>query len=68
MLGIVAAVIICGVGVGIYLVRDLSNAIASIVRPMQALGSGDLTAEVMRRGENTEIGAWPMRYRCSRTR
>ena len=42
---------------GIYLVRDLSNRIASIVRPMQALGSGDLTAEVMRRGENTEIGA-----------
>ena len=57
MLGIVAAVIVCGIGVGIYLVRDLSSGIASIVKPMQALGSGDLTAEVMRRGEKTEIGA-----------
>ena len=57
VLSIVAAVIICGVGVGIYLVRDLSNGIASIVKPMQALGSGDLSAEVRRRGEKTEIGA-----------
>src|SRR2546421_703886 len=37
VLGIVAAVIICGVGVGMYLVRDLSSGIASIVTPMQAL-------------------------------
>ena len=36
--------------------RDLSRGIASIVKPMQALGSGDLTAEVTHRGENTEIG------------
>jgi methyl-accepting chemotaxis protein len=57
VLGIVAAVVICGVGVGLYLVRDLSSGIASIVKPMQALGSGDLSAEVTRRGENTEIGA-----------
>ena len=57
VLGIVAAVVICGVGVGIYLVRDLSSGIASIVKPMQALGSGDLSAEVTRRGEKTEIGA-----------
>ena len=57
VLGIVAAVVICGVGVGIYLVRDLSNGIASVVKPMQALGSGDLSAEVTRRGEKTEIGA-----------
>jgi len=38
VLGIVAAVIICGVGVGMYLVRDLSSGIATIVKPMQALG------------------------------
>ena len=57
VLGIVAAVVICGVGVGIYLVRDLSSGIAAIVKPMQALGSGDLSAEVRRRGEKTEIGA-----------
>ena len=40
-----------------YLVRDLSNGIAAIVKPMQALGSGNLSAEVARRGEKTEIGA-----------
>src|SRR6476661_5450191 len=39
-LSIVGAVVICGVGVGIYLVRDLSNGIAAVVKPMQALGSG----------------------------
>lgn len=57
VLSIVAACVICGIGVGIYLVRDLSNGIAAIVKPMQALGSGDLSAEVTRRGEKTEIGA-----------
>jgi len=57
VLGIVAAVVVCGVGVGLYLVRDLSSGIASIVKPMQALGSGDLSAAVSRRGEKTEIGA-----------
>jgi methyl-accepting chemotaxis protein len=57
VLSIVAAMIICGIGVGLYLVRDLSRGITAIVTPMQALGSGDLTAEVTRRGEKTEIGA-----------
>ncbi|MDI1264881.1 MAG: MCP four helix bundle domain-containing protein, partial [bacterium] len=56
VLGIIVAVMICGFAVGLYLVRDLSNGIASIVKPMQALGSGDLSAEVGRRGEKTEIG------------
>ena len=57
VLSIIAAAIIAGVTVGIYLVRDVSNGIASIVKPMQALGSGDLSAEVPHRGEQTEIGA-----------
>jgi methyl-accepting chemotaxis protein len=57
VLSIVAACVICGVGIGIYLVRDLSSGIAAVVKPMQALGSGDLSAEVTRRGEKTEIGA-----------
>jgi methyl-accepting chemotaxis protein len=48
--------VVIGVGVSIYLVRDVSNGIASIVKPMQALGQGDLTAEVPHRGEKTEIG------------
>jgi methyl-accepting chemotaxis protein len=57
VVSIVLGAIISGVGVGLYLVRDLSSGIASIVRPMQSLGSGDLAAEVPHRGEKTEIGA-----------
>jgi methyl-accepting chemotaxis protein len=49
--------IILGIAVGIYLVRDVSSGIASIMKPMQALGNGDLTAPVPHQGEATEIGA-----------
>ncbi|WPO39150.1 methyl-accepting chemotaxis protein [Tardiphaga sp. 42S5] len=45
-----------GIGIGIYLVRDVSSGIASIVKPMQALGQGDLTAIVPHQGMKTEIG------------
>ena len=38
-------------------VRDVAQGIASIVKPMQALGQGDLSADVPYRGETTEIGA-----------
>lgn len=48
--------LVVGVGVGFYLIRDVSQGIASIVTPMQALGQGDLTVQVPHRGENTEIG------------
>jgi methyl-accepting chemotaxis protein len=54
---IIGVAIIVGVAVGIYLVRDVSRGIASIVAPMQALGSGDLTAQVPHQGEKTEIGS-----------
>jgi methyl-accepting chemotaxis protein len=54
---ILGAVIVIGVAVSFYLVRDVSGAIASIVTPMQALGNGDLTAQVPHQGEKTEIGA-----------
>ena len=54
ILGVAATV---GIAVGIYLVRDVSSGIASIVRPMQALGQGDLAAQVPHQGEKTEIGA-----------
>jgi methyl-accepting chemotaxis protein len=47
---------ILGIGIGIYLVRDVSAGIASIVKPMQALGTGDLTAIVPHQGMKTEIG------------
>jgi methyl-accepting chemotaxis protein len=54
---IISAAIIAGIGVSCYLVRDVSNGIASIVKPMQALGQGDLAAQVPHQGEKTEIGA-----------
>ena len=57
VLSIIVATVAAGVGIGAYLVREVSSGIASIVRPMQALGNGDLSAEVEHRGEKTEIGA-----------
>jgi methyl-accepting chemotaxis protein len=58
MLAVIFCVaVIAGVGISFYLVRDISNGIASIVEPMQALGQGDLTAQVPHQGEKTEIGA-----------
>jgi methyl-accepting chemotaxis protein len=48
---------IVGIAVGVYLVRDVSSGIASIVLPMQALGNGNLTVEVPHQGEPTEIGS-----------
>jgi methyl-accepting chemotaxis protein len=54
---ILGAAVIIGIGVSFYLVRDVSTGIASIVTPMQALGKGDLSAEVPHQGEKTEIGA-----------
>jgi methyl-accepting chemotaxis protein len=54
---ILAAAVVLGAGVSVYLVRDVSGGIASIVKPMQALGNGDLSAEVPHQGEKTEIGA-----------
>jgi methyl-accepting chemotaxis protein len=48
---------VVGIGVGIYLVRDVSSGIASIVKPMQTLGAGDLTAVVPHQGMKTEIGS-----------
>ncbi|WP_398477888.1 methyl-accepting chemotaxis protein [Tardiphaga sp.] len=47
---------VVGVGVSIYLVRDVSAGIASIVKPMQALGAGDLSAHVPHQGMKTEMG------------
>jgi len=54
---ILGVAIIVGIAVGIYLVRDVSRGIASIVAPMQALGGGDLTAHIPHQGEKTEIGS-----------
>jgi methyl-accepting chemotaxis protein len=47
---------VLGIGVGALLIRDVSRGIDSIVTPMQALGAGDLTADVPHQGEKNEIG------------
>jgi len=58
MLAVILGVaVIAGIGISFVLIRDVSNGIASIVEPMQALGQGDLTAQVPHQGEKTEIGA-----------
>jgi methyl-accepting chemotaxis protein len=54
---ILVIAVIAGIAVSVLLVRDVSTGIASIVKPMQALGEGDLSAEVPHRGEQTEMGA-----------
>ncbi|MDA9548671.1 chemotaxis protein [Bradyrhizobium sp. CCBAU 45321] len=54
---ILGAAVLIGIALSFYLVRDVSNGINSITQPMQALGNGDLSAEVPHRGEKTEIGA-----------
>ncbi len=51
-----AFAMISGAVIGFYLIRDVSRGINSIVTPMQALGEGDLTANVPHQGEKTEIG------------
>jgi methyl-accepting chemotaxis protein len=56
VMSIIVATVVAGIGIGAYLVREVSSGIASIVRPMQALGRGDLGADVPHRGERTEIG------------
>ena len=53
---IVGIAILLGASVSYYMIRGVSSGIASIVEPMQALGKGDLSAEVPHQGEKTEIG------------
>jgi methyl-accepting chemotaxis protein len=57
VVGLLGLAVIIGVGAAVYLIRDVSRGIGSIITPMQALGAGDLTAMVPHQGENNEIGA-----------
>jgi methyl-accepting chemotaxis protein len=56
VLAILLVSAVLGIGVAVYLVKDVSSGIASIVKPMQALGTGDLNAIVPHQGMKTEIG------------
>ena len=55
----IAAIVVgllASVGFAAVIIRDIARGIASVVRPMQALADGDLTATVPHRGLRTEIG------------
>ncbi|CCD96233.1 putative sensory transducer protein; signal peptide [Bradyrhizobium sp. ORS 375] len=57
-LGVINVVmLVLGVIISYLMVRSVSQGIASIVKPMQALGEGDLAADIPHRGEKTEMGA-----------
>jgi methyl-accepting chemotaxis protein len=57
VLTLLGTAIVAGVVASILVVRDVTRGIASIIKPMQALGQGELSVEVPHRGEQTEIGA-----------
>ncbi|MGC2778886.1 MAG: methyl-accepting chemotaxis protein [Bradyrhizobium sp.] len=54
---IVVVMLMVGALVSYLMVRSVSQGITSIVEPMQALGDGNLSAEIPHRGEKTEMGA-----------
>jgi methyl-accepting chemotaxis protein len=58
MLAVILGIaIVLGAVVSFYVVRDVVSGIDSILKPMQALSEGNLSANVPHRGEQTEIGA-----------
>ena len=65
---ILGAAVIVGIAVSYYLVRDVSDGIASIVTPMQALGQGDLSADVRTRARRPRSAPWRIPCRCSSRR
>lgn len=55
-LGCLAAVVGLAMLASVLLVRSVSQGITSIMNPMRALSSGDLTAEISNGSQRTEIG------------
>jgi methyl-accepting chemotaxis protein len=51
-----AAMIVLGICSAVFIVRDISVGINSVLAPMRRLASGDLAAEIPRQGETNEIG------------
>ena len=56
VIAILVAAVLVGVIASVMAIRDVSQGIASIIKPMQEFTRGDLSAEVPHRGANTEIG------------
>ncbi|KPF99480.1 chemotaxis protein [Rhodopseudomonas sp. AAP120] len=57
ILTILAVSILFGVVASFLVIRDVIAGIDGVIKPMQALGQGDLSADVPYRGITTEIGA-----------
>ncbi len=53
---ILGGAIILGLGAAIFVVRDISRGIGSILKPMGRLTDGELSVEIPHQGENTEVG------------
>ena len=53
---ILAGAIVLGLGAAIFVVRDVSRGIGSILKPMGQLTDGELSVEIPHQGETTEIG------------
>jgi methyl-accepting chemotaxis protein len=56
MIAILGTSVVLGLGAAVYLVRDISGGIASILKPMGQLTDGQLEAVIPHQGESTEIG------------
>ncbi|KIZ47356.1 MCP four helix bundle domain-containing protein, partial [Rhodopseudomonas palustris] len=57
VLSILGLSIAFGIVASVMVIRDVASGIAAIIKPMQTLGQGDLSADVPYRGVSTEIGA-----------
>ncbi|ABE37575.1 methyl-accepting chemotaxis protein [Rhodopseudomonas pseudopalustris] len=57
VLTILGVAMVVGIVASVMVIRDVAQGIASIVKPMQSLGQGDLSADVPHRGEKTEVGS-----------
>ncbi len=56
MLAILVSGIVLGLGGAIYVTRDIRRGIGSILKPMGQLTEGELSVEIPRQNETTEIG------------
>ncbi|MDZ4368502.1 MAG: MCP four helix bundle domain-containing protein [Afipia sp.] len=56
VLAALIAMVLAGLCAAVLIVRDVARGIGSVLTPMRALATGDLTTQVPHQGESTEIG------------
>lgn len=54
--GALIAMVLLGLCIAVLIVRDVARGIGSVLMPMRALATGDLSIHVPHQGESTEIG------------